>query len=139
MIPLKAKIEWIISSSALVEAKLGPVLAKGVNLKGIICAPHENQAQKLKFKLPENSTAKVLSYDDVYKLGNDSLKAPPAMPKPETISLVMYTSGTSGKAKGVLISQANMVAAISGIGERIQTMVRFTPAGMILFRLRQHW
>ena len=77
-----------------------------------------------------NTETKTYSYDDVYKLGNDSLKAPPPMPKPETISLVMYTSGTSGKAKGVLISQANMVAAISGIGERIQTLIRFSPAGL---------
>lgn len=124
----EAKIEWIISSSALVEAKLAGVFSKGVNLKGIIHASHENTAQKLRFKIPDNTQTRVYSYDDVYKLGNDSLKAPPPLPKPETISLVMYTSGTSGKAKGVLISQANMVAAISGIGERIQTMVRFTTA-----------
>ena len=133
----EAKIEWIISSSALVEAKLAPVLAKGVKLKGIIHAPHENPAQKLRFKIPDNTETKTYSYDDVYKLGNDSLKAPPPLPKPDTISLVMYTSGTSGKAKGVLISQANMVAAISGIGERIQTFVRFTPAGLLPFCIPQ--
>ena len=66
----EAKIEWIISSSALIEAKMASVMAKGVNLKGIIHAPHENTAQQLRFKMPDTANTKVYSFDDIYKLGS---------------------------------------------------------------------
>ena len=37
-------------------------------------------------------------------------REPPIDPAPEALALLMYTSGTTGKAKGVLLTQANLAA-----------------------------
>jgi len=38
-----------------------------------------------------------------------------ARPAPETLALLMYTSGTTGKPKGVMLSQANLAASAAAI------------------------
>jgi len=43
-------------------------------------------------------------------------------PKPDDLAIVMYTSGQSGDPKGVLISHANFVAGMSGIGSRVPNL-----------------
>jgi len=49
-------------------------------------------------------------------------------PKPDDLAIVMYTSGQSGDPKGVLISHANFVAGMSGIGSRVPNLGWGDPA-----------
>jgi len=124
---VEADVEHVITSAALLDTRLVPILSKVKSIKNVVYASFEQKTQRLKYKPSPDSQHKLHSFDAIYKLGHESILAKPAPPTPDTISVIMYTSGTSGKAKGVLISQANMVAAISGIGERLQMHTRFTP------------
>ncbi len=58
----------------------------------------------------------------------DELPAPGAEPEPESLALLMYTSGTTGQPKGVMLTQANLVAN----AQAIATEHALTPADRVL-------
>ncbi len=54
--------------------------------------------------------------------------APAAAPRPDDLALLMYTSGTTGRPKGVMLTQANLVAN----AEAIAAEHALTPADRVL-------
>ena len=54
---------------------------------------------------------KVLPYQEVIRLGEMSSKAG-LLAKPKDIAMIMYTSGSTGSPKGVLMSHRNLVNAM---------------------------
>ncbi|HKC26160.1 MAG TPA: AMP-binding protein, partial [Thermoanaerobaculia bacterium] len=47
----------------------------------------------------------------------DAAALPEGRPRPEDLALVLYTSGTTGKSKGAMLTHANLVANIEAIAE----------------------
>jgi len=123
----EAEVDYLLTSGDLVNKSLVGVLKKVPTLKAVVWAPFDSFSAKLKVKQDDYPNTKIIEWEDMYEIGRNSKKAKPEGPTPETISMIMYTSGTSGKPKGVMIQQKGMVAACSGIGERIQTGHRFSP------------
>lgn len=56
---------------------------------------------------------------------------------PDDLALIMYTSGTTGVPKGVMMTNQNIVAALAGIGPGVEvvtekdTMISFLPLAHI--------
>ena len=71
----------------------------------------EADIKKLKDAHPHLS---VRSFSELIKLGEDN-SVEPTPPKPDDLCCIMYTSGSTGAPKGVLLSHKNVVAAISGV------------------------
>ncbi|KAL9057226.1 MAG: hypothetical protein Q9162_002429 [Coniocarpon cinnabarinum] len=56
----------------------------------------------------------IMSFNDLQKLGQDN-PVDLTLPEPADLCCVMYTSGSTGPPKGVLLSHKNVIAALSGI------------------------
>jgi long-chain acyl-CoA synthetase len=71
----------------------------------------EEDVKKLKDAHP-NLT--VTAFSEFVKMGEEN-KVDPVPPKPEDLCCIMYTSGSTGAPKGVLLTHKNVVAAIAGV------------------------
>lgn len=80
----------------------------------------------------------IVSYDELLKLGQEN---PVEVVKPAASDLccIMYTSGSTGNPKGVMLTHGNAVAAIAGVCRMLQhllepndTMMAYLPLAHVL-------
>ncbi|KTW28065.1 hypothetical protein T552_01927 [Pneumocystis carinii B80] len=98
------------------DAALLSVIAVFVNsvttLKLIVYSGKANENDLESFK--EFKDLKVLSIEELECLGKNNL-VEPEPPLPDDLICIMYTSGSTGIPKGVVMSHKNIVAAVSAI------------------------
>lgn len=66
------------------------------------------------------SNVTITPLSEVENIGSSSIQNfKKSEPKPHDIAVIMYTSGSTGIPKGVLISHYNILCAVAGLSERI--------------------
>lgn len=80
---------------------------------GKIYQSAKDAVEKLKEVRPD---IEIYSFDEVLALGKKAKKdIEPHPPKPEDLSCIMYTSGSTGDPKGVVLKHSNIVAGVGGV------------------------
>ncbi|ORY94915.1 hypothetical protein BCR43DRAFT_558005 [Syncephalastrum racemosum] len=105
----ETEVEAIFTS-----AELLPTVAKIVDqcptLKHVIYHGEAKQGPLMNVKA--GNVEKVLSIDELAELGKEN-PCEVIKPEPEDICCIMYTSGSTGNPKGVVLSHKNIVAAVA--------------------------
>ena len=115
------------------ETTMKSVVENCPDLKLLIYASFENPTQKL--DISKFSRVQCVSYDEVLQKGGISniRSNPNELITKDTICVIMYTSGTTGKPKGVLLSHGNIISCSMAMYERINDFENyFNSEGLLL-------
>lgn len=108
-------------------------------LKLLVCFDPFTDEQKAKV---EQHGMQMISLQEVEKYGAEN-PIDDVPPTPDTLSTIMYTSGTTGAPKGVMITHRNMVAAVAGIAHNVPRLqygdrfLSYLPLAHILERVAE--
>eukprot|EP00009_Paramoeba_aestuarina_P000836 CAMPEP_0201512958 /NCGR_PEP_ID=MMETSP0161_2-20130828/5111_1 /ASSEMBLY_ACC=CAM_ASM_000251 /TAXON_ID=180227 /ORGANISM="Neoparamoeba aestuarina, Strain SoJaBio B1-5/56/2" /LENGTH=596 /DNA_ID=CAMNT_0047908997 /DNA_START=632 /DNA_END=2422 /DNA_ORIENTATION=- len=90
-------------------AELAKAVEKCPNIKTVVLLPFAQE------KVEWREGINVVSFVDV-EIEGSLQTLPPVPPLPSSFATICYTSGTTGNAKGVELTHANMIASLSSVG-----------------------
>lgn len=115
----EAQVSYIITSRELLETRLKAILIEVPRLQHIIVVDDTPTSWP---GYPRGIS--VHNMAAVQKLGAkpENASRERKQPIPTDIAVIMYTSGSTGVPKGVMISHSNLIAGITGMAERIHNL-----------------
>ncbi|XP_065136535.1 long-chain-fatty-acid--CoA ligase 3a [Paramisgurnus dabryanus] len=115
----EAEVSHIITSKELLKTKLKDILLEVPRLRHIIVVDDKFSVGS---DFPRGIT--VHSMAAVQRLGAQPENASKQRRAPcaSDVAVIMYTSGSTGIPKGVMISHSNIIAGITGMSERIPNL-----------------
>uniref|UniRef100_A0AAR2IUB7 long-chain-fatty-acid--CoA ligase n=1 Tax=Pygocentrus nattereri TaxID=42514 RepID=A0AAR2IUB7_PYGNA len=131
----ETEVTHIITSKDLLQSRLKEIVLDVPRLQHIIIVDNKPTSWP---GLPRGIM--VHSMASVQELGAkpENMAVPRRHPLPSDIAVIMYTSGSTGIPKGVMISHRNIIAGVTGMAERIpdlserDTYIGYLPLAHVL-------
>ncbi|XP_039611902.1 long-chain-fatty-acid--CoA ligase 3a [Polypterus senegalus] len=131
----ETEVTHIITSRDLLQSRLKAILLQVPRLQHIIIVDEKTMSWT---DYPKGIM--IHSMTSVQRLGSKSenISKPRMQPIPSDIAVIMYTSGSTGIPKGVMISHSNLIAGLTGMAERIpdlgekDTYIGYLPLAHVL-------
>uniref|UniRef100_A0A146VKD8 long-chain-fatty-acid--CoA ligase n=1 Tax=Fundulus heteroclitus TaxID=8078 RepID=A0A146VKD8_FUNHE len=113
----ETEVTHIITSNDLLQSRLKAILCDVPRLQYVIVVDVKPTRQT---DMPRGIT--IYNMEAVKELGSKPVHVDRRQPEPSDIAVIMYTSGSTGIPKGVMISHGNLIAGIAGMAERIPNL-----------------
>ncbi|GJJ11355.1 hypothetical protein Clacol_005587 [Clathrus columnatus] len=103
---------------------LNNIISQATSVRVVIYdgQPKESDLEKLR---SYRDTLKVYSLNEIQALGKGKPE-PNCLPTPEDAACIMYTSGTTGAPKGVVLKHKHIVAVAGGVKDLLEDELRST-------------
>lgn len=106
-----AEVDIVFVQDKKVKMLLDPVCTNTRSLKTVVCFTSMEEKEKEKV---ESFGIKSFSWNEFLQMGSEHPSELQA-PQPSDICTIMYTSGTNGDPKGVILTHENATANIHGV------------------------
>ncbi|XP_036713037.1 long-chain-fatty-acid--CoA ligase 3 [Balaenoptera musculus] len=112
----ETEVTNIITSKELLQTKLKDIVSLVPCLRHIITVDGKPPAWS---EFPKGVIVHTMAAVQALGAKASAENKPHSKPVPSDIAVIMYTSGSTGLPKGVMISHSNLIAGITGMAERI--------------------
>nr|XP_043620268.1 long chain acyl-CoA synthetase 1-like [Erigeron canadensis] len=106
-----AEVDIVFVQDKKVKQLLDPECTHTRHLKAIVCFTSMTAEEK---EMADSIGIKSFSWNDFLQMGSEH-PSELQTPQPSDICTIMYTSGTTGKPKGVILTHENVITMICGI------------------------
>ncbi|XP_059559301.1 fatty acid CoA ligase Acsl3 isoform X2 [Myotis daubentonii] len=112
----ETEVTNIITSKELLQTKLKDIVSFTPRLRHIITVDGKPPTWS---EFPKGVIVHTMAAVQALGAKASTESKPQSTPAPSDIAVIMYTSGSTGLPKGVMISHSNIIAGITGMAERI--------------------
>ncbi|XP_054578741.1 fatty acid CoA ligase Acsl3 isoform X2 [Eptesicus fuscus] len=112
----ETEVTNIITSKELLQTKLKDIVSLAPRLRHIITVDGKPPTWS---EFPKGVIVHTMAAVQALGAKASTENKPQSTPAPSDIAVIMYTSGSTGLPKGVMISHSNIIAGITGMAERI--------------------
>ncbi|KAF6361006.1 acyl-CoA synthetase long chain family member 3 [Rhinolophus ferrumequinum] len=112
----ETEVTNIITSKELLQTKLKDIVSLVPRLRHIVTVDGKPPTWS---EFPKGVIVHTMAAVQALGAKASTESKPPSKPAPLDIAVIMYTSGSTGLPKGVMISHSNIIAGITGMAERI--------------------
>ncbi|XP_072546761.1 long-chain-fatty-acid--CoA ligase 3a [Salminus brasiliensis] len=131
----QTEVTHIITSKELLETKLKGILMEVPRLQHIVVVDDKPTSW---LGYPRGISVHNMTAVQALGAKSENVSRQKRPPGPSDIAVIMYTSGSTGVPKGVMISHSNLIASIAGMAERIpdlganDTYIAYLPLAHVL-------